>query len=156
MFNFPGAMVCHTGMNSSAHGILVSVGMHSAKDYACFPVRHKQVSMAPAPLQYSHSLQQHVNTTHLPACVCSNSVQTPQQQSTSQSSVMQSPASTPDSTPSTRDGESPGSVTLQMKQQYALNNQRTPPTPDVRLYHRAVVVAQDTPGQPSVHPCACV
>ena len=58
---------------------------------------------------------------------------------------MQSPASTPDS-PSARDAESPNSVTLQMKQQYALNNQRTPPTPDVRLYHRAVVVAQDTPG----------
>ena len=58
---------------------------------------------------------------------------------------MQSSASTPDSTPSTRDG-SPGSVTLQMKHQYALANQRTPPTPDVRLYHRAVVVAQDTPG----------
>lgn len=58
---------------------------------------------------------------------------------------MQSSASTPDSTPSTRDG-SPGSVTLQMKHHYALANQRTPPTPDVRLYHRAVVVAQDTPG----------
>lgn len=58
---------------------------------------------------------------------------------------MHSSASTPDSTPSTRDG-SPGSVTLQMKQHYALANQRTPPTPDVRLYHRAVVVAQDTPG----------
>ena len=61
---------------------------------------------------------------------------------------MQSPGSTPDSTPSTRDrGDSPGSVTLQMKQHYALANQRTPPTPDVRLYHRAVVVAQDTPGE---------
>ncbi len=60
---------------------------------------------------------------------------------------MQSPGSTPDGTPSTRDGgDSPGSVTLQMKQHYALANQRTPPTPDVRLYHRAVVVAQDTPG----------
>ena len=58
---------------------------------------------------------------------------------------MQSSASTPDSPPSTRDG-SPGSVTLQLKHQYALANQRTPPTPDVRLYHRAVVVAQDTPG----------
>ena len=64
---------------------------------------------------------------------------------------MQSPASTPDSTPSTRDGESPGSVTLQMKQHYALANQHTPPTPDVRLYHRAVVVAQDTPGERSEH-----
>lgn len=58
---------------------------------------------------------------------------------------MQSSATTPDTNPTTRDG-SPGSVTLQMKQQYALTNQRTPPTPDVRLYHRAVVVAQDTPG----------
>ena len=77
---------------------------------------------------------------------CSNSAQTPQQQSSSGASAMQSSASTPDSTPSTRDG-SPGSVTLQMKHQYALANQRTPPTPDVRLYHRAVVVAQDTPGQ---------
>ncbi len=68
---------------------------------------------------------------------------------------MQSPGSTPDSTPSTRDGgDSPSSVTLQMKQHYALANQRTPPTPDVRLYHRAVVVAQDTPGEFLVQACA--
>ncbi|DBB07366.1 hypothetical protein WJX82_002389 [Trebouxia sp. C0006] len=81
------------------------------------------------------------------AAASSSAAQTPQAQSTPQSSTMQSPGSTPDSTPSTRDGgDSPGSVTLQMKQHYALANQRTPPTPDVRLYHRAVVVAQDTPG----------
>ena len=80
------------------------------------------------------------------SAAASTSAQTPQQQSpSSEASAMQSSASTPDSTPSTRDG-SPGSVTLQMKQHYALANQRTPPTPDVRLYHRAVVVAQDTPG----------
>lgn len=60
---------------------------------------------------------------------------------------MQSPASSPDCEPSThRDRDSPASVSLQMKQQYSIANQRTPPTPDVRLYHRAVVVAQDTPG----------
>ena len=40
----------------------------------------------------------------------------------------------------------PGSVTLQMKQAHADANQRTPPTPDVRLYHRAVVVAQEATG----------
>lgn len=88
--------------------------------------------------------------------VCrSSAAQTPQAQSTPQSSTMQSPGSTPDSTPSTRDGgDSPSSVTLQMKQHYALANQRTPPTPDVRLYHRAVVVAQDTPGEFLVQACA--
>ena len=89
-----------------------------------------------------------LKTHHCCSVYCSSAAQTPQAQSTPQSSTMQSPGSTPDSTPSTRDGgDSPGSVTLQMKQHYALANQRTPPTPDVRLYHRAVVVAQDTPGE---------
>lgn len=41
------------------------------------------------------------------------------------------------------DNESPPSVTLQQRR---LQEQRTPPTPDVRLYHRAVVVAQEATG----------
>lgn len=79
---------------------------------------------------------------------CSASAQSPEaRQSPGASSSMQSPTSSADSAPgSHRDRESPGSVSLQMKQQYSIANQRTPPTPDVRLYHRAVVVAQDTPG----------
>ena len=39
----------------------------------------------------------------------------------------------------------PGSVTLQQRGQ----PNRTPPTPDVRLYHRAVVVAQVQPSLPA-------
>lgn len=41
------------------------------------------------------------------------------------------------------DNQSPPSVTLQQRR---LQEQRTPPTPDVRLYHRAVVVAQEATG----------
>ena len=98
-----------------------------------------------------------LKTHHCCSVYCSSAAQTPQAQSTPQSSTMQSPGSTPDSTPSTRDGgDSPGSVTLQMKQHYALANQRTPPTPDVRLYHRAVVVAQDTPGEVFCRTCTVI
>ena len=41
------------------------------------------------------------------------------------------------------ENQSPPSVTLQQRK---LLEQRTPPTPDVRLYHRAVVVAQEATG----------
>ena len=41
------------------------------------------------------------------------------------------------------DNVSPQSVTLQQRK---LQEHRTPPTPDVRLYHRAVVVAQEATG----------
>ena len=37
----------------------------------------------------------------------------------------------------------PPSITLQQRK---TAEQRTPPTPDVRLYHRAVVVAQEATG----------
>ena len=79
---------------------------------------------------------------------CSSSAQSPEaRQTPGASTSVQSPTSTQDSLPgSQRDRDSPASVSLQMKQQYSIANQRTPPTPDVRLYHRAVVVAQDTPG----------
>lgn len=42
------------------------------------------------------------------------------------------------------DNQSPPSVTLQQRK---LQEQRTPATPDVRLYHRAVVVAQEATGE---------
>ncbi len=41
------------------------------------------------------------------------------------------------------DDASPPSITLQQRKSA---EQRTPPTPDVRLYHRAVVVAQEATG----------
>jgi len=43
---------------------------------------------------------------------------------------------------------SPTSVTLQQK---GLDDRSLPPTPDVRLYHRAVVVAQEATGE---HACS--
>ena len=41
------------------------------------------------------------------------------------------------------DDASPPSITLQQRKSA---EQRTPPTPDVRLYHRAVIVAQEATG----------
>jgi hypothetical protein len=48
------------------------------------------------------------------------------------------------------DNRSPGSVTLQHKK--GSEAPRTPPTPDVRLYHRAVVVAQEATGATARRP----
>ena len=55
---------------------------------------------------------------------------------------------TPDGGPSGDRGDddedgTPPSITLQQRK---TAEQRTPPTPDVRLYHRAVVVAQEATG----------
>ena len=50
----------------------------------------------------------------------------------------------------------PPSITLQQRK---TAEQRTPPTPDVRLYHRAVVVAQEATGACggcSVRPAAII
>lgn len=53
-----------------------------------------------------------------------------------------------------RDNQSPPSVTLQQRK---LQEQRTPATPDVRLYHRAVVVAQEATGAaPARAPARCL